>query len=488
MSRRRTPRKPANTVAPNDGTKWGHVSDAEMFAEMSRRLAARGASTLEDIELASEDFGRMAGEELQAAKIAALPPEDGKPKQCPKCGNPAPVKTKNRVRHFLTTAGEVRLSRNYHYCRACKAGFYPRDIELKLPEEGEVSDAMERRILDFGVNDTFESSAQRWSIHYPTPISSNLVRRVVDRVGRRLEQASSPLALQNACRPKAEEIPHALVVAGDGSMLLTREEAWKEAKVAVVARGENFLEEKTRRAVSAARYVAVLGGQDEFRAALAGALEAERADEATNVVWLGDGASENWTMANSLCPTAIQVLDFPHAIQNGMVCGKVFLGENNEALPLWETRLRQLIDASSPDAVVEELMACLHLTTTDEELSALDNLVRYYRSNQKRMRYTEFRQHGLPIGSGIVESAHRHVLQVRMKRAGQRWSVFRARRMTRLRAAYRTAGPFRFHAAIKKALFRPPARSSKLIANTPRRRNRRYALHPGSSLNRRASI
>jgi hypothetical protein len=37
-----------------------------------------------------------------------------------------------------------------------------------LPEEGEVSEAMERRILDFGINDTFESVAERWSIHYPT--------------------------------------------------------------------------------------------------------------------------------------------------------------------------------------------------------------------------------------------------------------------------------------------------------------------------------
>ena len=30
----------------------------------------------------------------------------------------------------------------------------PRDAELNLPEEGEVSTAMERRILDFGINDT----------------------------------------------------------------------------------------------------------------------------------------------------------------------------------------------------------------------------------------------------------------------------------------------------------------------------------------------
>ena len=86
----------------------------------------------------------------------------------PKCKQLVPVKAKNRARHILTTAGELRLTRNYHHCSHCGLGFYPRDAELKLPENGEVSDAMERRILDFGVNDTFEAVAERWGIHYPT--------------------------------------------------------------------------------------------------------------------------------------------------------------------------------------------------------------------------------------------------------------------------------------------------------------------------------
>ena len=79
----------------------------------------------------------MAQEEL-AAVVEGLPSEDLSPKPCPKCAALVPVKARNRVRHLMTIAGELRLSRNYHYCRACQRGFYPRDIELKLPEEGEV--------------------------------------------------------------------------------------------------------------------------------------------------------------------------------------------------------------------------------------------------------------------------------------------------------------------------------------------------------------
>jgi hypothetical protein len=487
MSRRRMPRKPANTRAPEDGTRLGHLSDAELFAEMGRRLAARGAQTLDDIELGAEEVGQRAKEELQAQAIAALPPEDGSPKPCPKCGKPVPVKTRNRVRYFLTTAGELRLSRNYHYCKACRHGFYPRDAELKLPEEGDVSDAMEKRILDFGVNTSFAEAAQRWSIHYPFDISSNLVRRVVDRVGRRSERAFSPLALQQACRPSPTQPAKALVVAGDGSMLLTREEGWREAKVAVVARAESVIADKSRLSIAEARYVAVLGGQDAFRAALKAALDAELADDVMNIVWLGDGARENWTMAKELCPFATQILDLMHAVQHAVDFGKLVLAEDAGLLLLWGARVRSLLLAPSPDALISELLDCLP-SLTDEQLEPLNRLVGYYRSNQKRMRYTEFLASGLPIGSGIVESAHKHVLQVRMKQAGQRWAILKARRMVQLRALYRTAGPRRFHWAVREALTVPPARPHTPLQNAPRRVKRRYAPSRGSRLNRAASI
>jgi hypothetical protein len=487
MSRRRKPRTSITATAPNDGSLLGHLSDTELFREFAREVARRrtasGKVNLDAIESFTQEAQRAMGEETLAAAIAALPPEDATPKPCPKCGKPVLVKARNRPRHILTIAGELRFSRNYHHCSGCESGFYPRDRELNLPEDGEISDAMERRILDFGVNDTFDSAAERWSIHYPFPISANLVRRVVDRVGKRQDAAWSELSLQQAYRAIPEELPQSLVVAGDGGMLLMRVEGWKEAKVAVVARGEDFLQKKSRRSVAQARYVAEFG-QAEFRQALAAALDSERADEVQNVVWLGDGAPENWKMATELCPSATQVLDLPHAIQNGVACGKRLLGETDAALPAWQERITQLLEASSPDAAIRELMECLPYTMDDEQLAGLDDLVRYYRTNEKRMRYTLFRELGLPIGSGIVESAHKHVLQTRMKRAGQRWSLPRARRMARLRAAYRTAGPRNFHAAIRAATHAPPKRAHHLLPNAPRRAKPRRSLHPGSPLNR----
>jgi hypothetical protein len=468
MSRRRKPMKQASTEAPKDGSPLGHLSDAELLKELARRRAGTGGlSDLNAIESAIEQDQLDLGREELALTIAALPAENTTPKPCPKCGGATPVKTRNRIRHLTTLAGELRLSRNYHYCKKCQLGFYPRDIELKLPEEGEVSDAMEKRILDFAMNASFEEAAERWDIHYTSPISSNLCRRVVDRVGRRRESAHSRLALQQAALASPHEPPSSLLIAADGSMLLTREHGWREAKVAVVARGEGVIQGE---GVLDPRYVAVLGNQDEFRAALKAALDAELADDVMRIVWLGDGAAENWTLAKDLCPFAIQILDFIHAVQNGMTCGKRLLGETDACLALWETRIRQLIDADSPDAAICELMDCLPFVTADDQLATLNQLVGYYRTNDKRMRYTEFREAGLPIGSGIVESAHKHVLQSRMKQAGQRWSVLRGRRMVELRALYRTAGPRRFHWAIREALKSPAPREHRLLPNAPLRR------------------
>lgn len=373
MPRRKTRKLGASTQAPQDGSTLGHMSDAELLKELARRRAARGRfTTLDDIESFIEVDQRDASQEELVAVVDGLPPEDQTAKPCPRCGALVAVKARNRVRHLMTTAGELRLSRNYHYCKTCQLGFYPRDIELKLPEQGEVSDAMEKRILDFAVNTSFGESAERWDIHYPFPISANLFRRVVDRVGRRREKAHSLLTLQQAALPSPQHPPKSLVIAGDGSMLLTHE-GWKETKVAVVARGESIIPDKT---VLEPRYVAVLGGQDEFRAALKAALDAETADDVMNIVWLGDGAAENWTLASGLCPFAIQILDFIHAVQNGMVCGKKLLGENDPGLAAWQTRIRQLVDDNSPDAAIRELLDCLPFTTTDEELVALDSLVR----------------------------------------------------------------------------------------------------------------
>jgi hypothetical protein len=325
------------------------------------------------------------------------------------------------------------------------------DHALGLAGEGEATTELEKRILDFGVNDTFEGAAQRWNVHYPSEISENLVRMVVDRVGR-LAVDAEPEALQSAM-VSLKKPAQLLVVEADGGMLPMRgKDQWREAKLGAVVRGEHYTPGSSKRAgyFSEARYVAHVGGVDTFKSRLDAALIAEQADQATTVAWVGDGAPWIWNMADEICPSAIQVLDWPHAVGHVVDCGKAVLGDDDPTLALWVERAKSLLWEGQVGTLLQELEACLFLCR-GKRRTAISDLIRYCTNNRARMNYAAFRIKGIPVGSGMIESAHKHVLQVRMKRAGQHWDPERADRMATLRAAYRTAGPARFYTAIRRA-------------------------------------
>jgi hypothetical protein len=451
-------------------------TERDLIEELARRRADRefrDGMTMSDMELAAEKLKADAGEPALASMLARIKPERPTPKACPRCGKRTPVKARDRERTVRSLSGPITFTRNYHYCEPCKHGFYPVDRLLDLPEQGELTGEMEKRVIDFAINDVYGEAVARWSVHYAQPISDNLLRRVVARVGEQCQAVDQGL-LQECLKPRPTVAAEVLVVETDGSMLPIRgDEPWKEAKVGVVYRHDVV----DRAPISeTARYVTVLGGIGEFAPVLEEALEVERIDECGAVVWLGDGAASNWRLADQLAADATQILDWYHAVEHAMDCGKVLLGDDSPWLPVWQQRCEQLLADGNPDALLAQLAACASELARRRDKpaaqAALDNLVRYYTNNAERMEYAYYRARGFPIGSGAVESAHRHVLQARMKRAGQRWALRCARRMARLRAAYRTAGATRFHAAIRHA-----SRDAHLPRERGRKQTFRYARY-----------
>lgn len=451
-------------------------SKQELLAELAKRQADEGfeeGMTLAEMEQGIERWKYQAGAPTLAEMLRRRKPETAAAKPCPKCGKRVRVKVKARERQVTTLSGSVTLKRNYHYCGDCQLGFYPLDAVLGLAEDGELSPEMEKRVLDFGVNDVFAEIPKRWSTHYPFAISDNMARGVVERVGEACEGAD-PVILQKELRSEEPSGARTLYVMADGSMLLTREaDPWKEAKVGVVFRAEHHARGTAERRgqILGARYVATMGDVDDFSRQLKAALAGEDSKAAQQLVWLGDGAAWIWNLAGKLALGCIEILDWGHAVEHGMAFARAVFGEGNPWLPKWKERLEHLLYEGNNDQLVGELMGCLeHLP--DGGLKALDDLVRYYRNNANRMRYREYRERGLLIGSGTVESAHRHVLQVRMKRAGQHWSLPRANQMVRLRAAYRT-NPDSYRDAIRRAHWRTRAEPRKQRATTRRRASNR---------------
>jgi hypothetical protein len=76
--------------------------------------------------------------------------------------------------------------------------------------EGELTSEMEKRVLDFAINDVYGDCAARWKLHYQQPISENLLRRVIARVGAHCEAADQG-QLQRELKP-TEGVADVLVV------------------------------------------------------------------------------------------------------------------------------------------------------------------------------------------------------------------------------------------------------------------------------------
>jgi hypothetical protein len=67
-----------------------------------------------------------------------------------------------------------------------------------------------------------------------------------------------------------------------------------------------------------------------------------------------------------------------------------------------------------------------------------ETVLNYIKHNAYRKDYKAYLKAGLRIGSGAIESAHRTVVQSRMKGSGQHWSKRGAQHILNLRLTYKS--------------------------------------------------
>jgi hypothetical protein len=343
-----------------------------------------------------------------------------------------------------------------------------------LSKESEVTTEVAKRLADFYLNDPFEVAEARWPIHYPyMPASANQFRQDAERFGEKLEAADERV-LASSLQPPTKQRPSTLYVQNDGAMVSMQTGEWKEVKSAVIFSDDKHVKGTAERRgqISEAHYVSVLGDQEAFSKVLAPTLQVMNAARATVVVWLADGARGNWALAWRLAPRAVQVLDWFHAVEHASDCAKLLFGEGDPCVRLFTQRVEQLLISGQVKQCIKQLQDTIEFAPGGAALKSLAELISYYRENQRRMRYDDYLQRGLLIGSGVIESAHRHVIQRRMKQAGQHWGERGGRRMARMRAAYRTAGPARFFNAIHWA-YRETMRSRRIAKPAKRRASNR---------------
>ena len=107
-------------------------------------------------------------------------------------------------------------------------------------------------------------------------------------------------------------------------------------------------------------------------------------------------------------------------------------------------RLKQLIEGKV-EAVISSLS---ELSSSESESSdvtdEIEDNITYFTNNKERMRYNEYREKGYHIGSGVVESACKHVVGQRLKQAGMTWSVEGADAIIQLRILWKNGEWNRF--------------------------------------------
>ena len=139
------------------------------------------------------------------------------------------------------------------------------------------------------------------------------------------------------------------------------------------------------------------------------------------VLVIADGAVWIWKAAKERYPEAIQRLDLFHANAYLWSVANQIHGANTAAARQWVKPLLKQIKGDKVDQVIRRLEE-LKPTLSRASAKVTATTIKYYRSNQKRMKYLAGKKRGEPVGSGAIESTCRQ-MQCRMKRCGQFWSI-----------------------------------------------------------------
>jgi hypothetical protein len=141
-----------------------------------------------------------------------------------------------------------------------------------------------------------------------------------------------------------------------------------------------------------------------------------------------DGAEGNQSFIDYHRPDAVRILDFPHgAGYLGRVAEAAWAAEPQQQAR-WLHEQCQELKRGDPAAVLARLRAVqarLEPAAGDPAPPALQTAassLAYLEKRQAQIQYAAFQAAGYPIGDGAVESAHKVMVEARLKGAGMHWA------------------------------------------------------------------
>jgi hypothetical protein len=286
------------------------------------------------------------------------------------------------------------------------------------------SGRLQRVLTDFGSEDSFAQAAQRVKEHYAIDVGVSTVRRHTLRHGKAIATRSAT--------PAAAPVQQ-LITQMDGSMIPImqpgsgedarqgRTLSWREVRLcsARVQGQTTSLYGATLGNVTVASWL----WRDTARAAGLGVN--------TRVHGVGDGAP--WIVdkfQENFGEQGRYLLDFYHVSQYLAAAAQVIKPKHPKQ---WRQRQQGRLLENKVASVLRALQP--HRETENTADQPVNTAYQYLHKRRAHLDYATARQQELPIGSGEIESGHRHVIQKRLKLAGCWWKESHAQAMLNLRVA-----------------------------------------------------
>lgn len=135
-----------------------------------------------------------------------------------------------------------------------------------------------------------------------------------------------------------------------------------------------------------------------------------------------------------LAVTVTIVVDLLHALHYLWRLGKAVCRRERYATQVWVRKRLVKLLSQPVDAVLKGIRHSLAAHGVDDaDVEEVDRCVAYFVKNAAYLRYADFLADGLPIATGVIEGACRHVIKDRMDRAGMRWGLPGAEALLKLR-------------------------------------------------------
>lgn len=295
---------------------------------------------------------------------------------------------------------------------------------------------LQRAITDFGADLPFAQVMDKLVEHYGVVLGESTIRHITEGHAQRIFEAAwqtSPSV------PIQSDSSTVIIVEMDGGMVpivapdITSPDQrkgkklqWKEAKICLAhPQGSKTL---------------VYGGTLQGDVDSAGQhlmACAVRAGFGRNTPVHGVGDGAQWIADQVEAQFGAQgnyLLDFYHVCEYlGAAAGSV--ADEAPARAAWMDEQKERLKTQQADKVLQALQPHLEQSDIADSDAPVRQCHRYlsHRQDRDQLNYRDALARGLPIGSGEIESAHRYIVQRRLKLPGAWWRAENADHMLALR-------------------------------------------------------